>query len=461
MTETTTTTMEKIVSLCKRKGFIYPGSDIYGGLAGTYDYGPLGLAIKKNIERLWWKQFVDERTDMYGMDTSLISSAAVWKASGHTETFSDPLVEDVETKKRYRADHLLEDAGHEAEGLTLEELTAKLKEHNITSPDGNDITEPKLFNMLFPVQMGAVQSDDSTAYLRGETAQGMFTNFKNILDSFSPKLPFGIAQIGKSFRNEIAPRDFIFRVRELEIMEFEYFIRPEDWEEAFEYWRREYTRWFTSLGFDVADVEEVELSAADRAHYSQRTMDFYFKYPFGSKEIGGIAYRSDYDLKNHMDASGQSMEYIEPDGTRFIPHVIEPTFGLTRTVLAVIAKAYTEDEMNGEPRTYLKLPVHLAPYLVAVSPLLKNKPQLVDKAREVFVLLKKEFGNVVWDDNGNVGKRYRRQDEIGTPYCIVIDFDTLGDEAPENKDTVTIRHRDTGAQERVAIADLISHLAPQ
>lgn len=451
--------MEKIVSLCKRRGFIYQGSEIYGGLAGTYDYAPLGLAIKKHIERLWWKQFVDDRTDMYGIDSSLISSAAIWNASGHTSTFHDPLVEDLKTKKRYRADHLLEDAGHDAEGLSLSELTAKLKEHAVMSPEGNPISEPKVFNLLFPVYMGAVQSEDSLAYLRGETAQGMFTNFKNILDSFSPKIPFGIAQIGRSFRNEIAPRDYIFRVRELEIMEFEYFIKEAEWESQFEAWRSEYHRWFEALGFEKDDYKEVELDEKDRAHYSKRTMDFYFKYPFGYKEIGGIAYRTDYDLKNHMEKSGVDMRYM--DGTtneKFIPHVIEPTFGLGRTVLAVIAKAYTEDELGGEGRVVLKLPKHLAPYRAAVSPLLKNKPELVEKAREVFLMLKKEFGNVAWDDNGNIGKRYRRQDEIGTPACIVIDFDTLGEENPSAKDTVTVRDRDTGAQVRVPIAELASYL---
>jgi glycyl-tRNA synthetase len=451
--------MEKIVSLCKRRGFVFQGSEIYGGLAGTYDYGPLGLAIKKHIERLWWKQFVDDRTDMYGIDSSLISSAAVWNASGHTSTFHDPLVEDLKTKKRYRADHLLEDAGHTAEGLSLSELTAKLKEHDVKSPDGNPISEPKVFNLLFPVYMGAIQSEDSLAYLRGETAQGMFTNFKNILDSFSPKLPFGIAQIGRSFRNEIAPRDYIFRVRELEIMEFEYFIQESEWEAEFEKWRAEYHTWFKSLGFTTDDYKEVELDEKDRAHYSKRTMDFYFNYSFGFKEIGGIAYRTDFDLKNHMEKSGVDMRYMDAQtNEKFIPHVIEPTFGLGRTVLAVIAKAYTEDEMGGETRIVLKLPKHLAPYRAAVSPLLKNKPELVEKAREVFVMLKKTFGNIVWDDNGNIGKRYRRQDEIGTPACIVIDFETLGDEKPELKNTVTVRDRDTGEQVRMHIAEIPAYL---
>jgi len=458
MIENNTDKMEKIVSLCKRRGFIFQGSEIYGGLAGTFDYGPLGLAIKKNIERLWWKQFVDNRTDMYGIDASLISSAKVWEASGHTSTFNDPLVEDLVTKKRYRADHLLEDAGHTAEGLSLDELTAKLKEYNVVSPDGNPISEPKVFNLLFPVYMGAVQSEDSLAYLRGETAQGMFTNFKNILDCFSPKLPFGIAQIGRSFRNEIAPRDYIFRVRELEIMEFEYFIKEAEWEAQFEYWRTEYHRWFANLGFSTDDYKDVELEEADRAHYSKRTMDLYFKFPFGYKEIGGIAYRTDYDLKNHMEKSGTDMRYHDSEtNEKFIPHVIEPTFGLTRLVLAVIAKGYTEDEMNGEVRTYLKLPAHLAPYRACVSPLLKNKPELVAKARDVFATLKKEFGNIAYDDNGNIGKRYRRQDEIGTPYCIVIDFDTLG-ENPDALDTVTVRHRDTGEQERVHVSELAAYI---
>jgi glycyl-tRNA synthetase len=295
-------------------------------------------------------------------------------------------------------------------------------------------------------------------YLRPETAQGIFVNFKNVVDSMSPKMPFGIGQIGKAFRNEIAPREFLFRVREFEQMEIEYFVKEEDWKERFEEWRLAIWAWCDHLGLSRANVQEFEVSENDLAHYSKRTIDFEYNYPGkGFDELAGFAYRTNHDLKAHMAASGQSMEYVEGDGTKFVPHVLEPSFGVGRALTAVLCEAYREDEVNGEVRTYLSLPTHLAPYRAAVSPLLKNKPELVEKARGVFLALKKEFGNIAWDDNGNVGKRYRRQDEIGTPYCIVIDFDTLG-ENPELLDTVTIRHRDSGKQERVAITDVAARL---
>ena len=312
---------------------------------------------------------------------------------------------------------------------------------------------------MFETTIGATAGPDGKVYLRPETAQGIFVNFKNVLDSMSPKMPFGIAQIGKAFRNEIAPREFLFRVREFEQMEIEYFVKEEEWKERFEEWRQELWKWFDHLGLARADVREYEVPENDLAHYSKRTIDFEYNYPGkGFDELAGFAYRTDHDLKSHQEASGVSLKYTPSEGAPFIPHVLEPSFGVGRALTAVLAAAYTEDEMNGEVRTYLKLPTHLAPYRVAVSPLLKNKPELVAKAREVFAALKKEFGNVAWDDNGNVGKRYRRQDEIGTPYCIVIDFDTLGEENPDLKDTVTVRHRDTGEQERVAIDGLVTHL---
>jgi glycyl-tRNA synthetase len=421
--------MEKIVSLCKRRGFIYQGSEIYGGLAGTWDYGPLGVTLKKNIEQLWWRFFVEARDDMFGIDSAILMNPRVWEASGHVGGFSDPLVECSKCKHRFRADHL----------------------NNVEKcPDcGGKLEEPRQFNMMFKTQVGATEDPASISYLRPETAQGMFVNFKNIIDSLHPRLPFGLAQIGKSFRNEIAPRDFIFRVRELELMEFEYFIAPAVWEERFEYWRKEMQRWFGMLGFAKSDIKEIEVPAEDRAHYSKRTIDFHFNYPHGFDEIGGLAYRTDFDLKNHMEKSGVDLNYLDPDSKeKFIPHVLEPTFGLGRHILAVLAKAYNEDELGGEKRVVLKFPPHLAPIKAAVFPLLKNKPPLVAKAREVYEALKKEIPQIVWDDNGNIGKRYRRQDEIGTPFCITIDFDTL-----EN-DTVTLRDRDTGEQERVGVKEL-------
>ena len=446
--------MEKIVSLCKRRGFVYPGSEIYGGLAGTWDYGPLGLALKKNIENLWWKFFVDSREDMYGVDSAILMNPKVWEASGHVGGFSDPLVEDKKTKRRYRADHLLEEAGVNPSGMSLEQMGEKIWELKIKSKDGNELSTPQQFNMMFKTSAGSVEGGDTTVYLRPETAQGMFVNFKNIIDSFHPKLPFGIAQVGKSFRNEIAPRDFTFRAREFEIMEFEYFVKQSEWKDRFEYWLEQMRGWFTALGFAKEDIKEIEIPDGERAHYSSRTVDFHFRFPHKFDEIAGFAYRTDFDLQNHIKHSGVDLSYLDPtDNTKFVPHALEPTFGLGRHLLAVLSKAYTEDELGGEPRVFLKFPANLAPVKVAVFPLLKNKPQLVEKAREVFTMLKKEFSAVVFDDNGNIGKRYRRQDEIGTPFCITFDFDSL------EKGDVTVRDRDTGKQERILVADLKEYLA--
>ena len=458
MAATDPTTMEKITALCKRRGFVFQGSDIYGGLKGTWDLGPLGVALNNHIKREWWKMFVDGREDMYGLDAAILMNSKVWDASGHTGAgFCDPLVEDTKTGERYRADHLLKESGIEADGMTLEQIDASISEKKILSPKGNLLTPARQFNLMFETRIGAVAGDAGLVYLRPETAQGIFVNFKNVVDSMSPKLPFGIGQIGKAFRNEIAPREFLFRVREFEQMEIEYFVKESDWQEKFEEWRLAIWAWCDHLGLARTDVQEFEVPENDRAHYSKRTIDFEYNFPGkGFDELAGFAYRTDHDLQAHMKASGQSMEYIESDGTRFVPHVLEPSFGVGRALTAVLCAAYTEDEMNGEVRTYLKLPTHLAPYRACVSPLLKNKPELVEKARGVFSTLRKEFGNITWDDNGNVGKRYRRQDEIGTPDCIVIDFDTLG-ENPDLLDTVTIRHRDTGTQERVAITELVNY----
>lgn len=453
-------TMEKVVSLCKRRGFVFQGSEIYGGLKGTWDLGPLGVALNNNIKREWWKMFVHDREDMHGLDAAILMNAKVWEASGHTGAgFCDPLVEDTETGERFRADHLLKDSGVDAEGMTLKQIDAAIAEKGIVSPKGNQLSPARQFNLMFESRIGATAGDEGKVYLRPETAQGIFVNFKNVVDTMSPKIPFGIAQIGKAFRNEIAPREFLFRVREFEQMEIEYFVKAEHWESEFEKLRQDIQKWHAHIGLAPENIKEYDVPENDLAHYSKRTIDFEYNYPGkGFDELAGFAYRTDHDLSNHQKHSGVSMEYIEPDGTRYIPHVLEPSFGVGRALTAILCEAYTEDEMNGEVRTYLKLPAHLAPYRVAVSPLLKNKPQLVEKAREVFVALKKEFGNVAWDDNGNIGKRYRRQDEIGTPACVVIDFDTLGEENPALKDTVTVRNRDTGEQERVAIAELAAYL---
>lgn len=447
--------LEDIVALLKRRGFVYPGSEIYGGLSGTWDYGPLGVILKRNVENLWWNFFVEKRTDMYGIDSALLMNSKVWEASGHVATFSDPLIEDLETKKRYRLDHILEDNGIDPVGMSIEDMQKTIVDKKILSPDGNKLGNAAKFNLMFKTHIGSVEDDKSVVYLRPETAQGMFVNFKNIIDSFYPDLPFGIAQVGKNFRNEISPRDFIFRAREFEIMELEYFIDPDDWEKEFEKWLKIQIEWYTKvLKLDKDKLVQKEIEAADRAHYSKRTIDFEYVFPFGTNEIGGFAYRGDFDLSNHQRMSSKSMEYrVKGTDKVFIPHVLEPTFGLDRNVLALIFEAYSEDEINNEKRIFLKLDKNMAPYRVAISPLLKNKTELVNKAKEVFDMVKSSIYNVVWDDNGNIGKRYRRQDEIGTPYCVTIDFETL-----EN-DTVTLRDRDTTKQERVKISDLISKLS--
>jgi glycyl-tRNA synthetase len=383
---------------------------------------------------LWWKMFVDGRDDMYGVDASILMNQKVWQASGHVDTFTDPLVECTNCHARFREDKI---------------DTSKCP----ACGTKNSFGPARQFNMMFKTNVGPVDDESSISYLRPETAQGIFTNYKNIVDSFYPDMPFGIGQQGKAFRNEISPRDFIFRSREFEQMEIEYFISPDNWKEAFEMWRLQIHEWFRALGLPEDKVHELEVPPADLAHYSQRTIDFEFEYPHGRDELLGMAYRTDFDLGNIQRVSKKNMEYRPKDGSKaFVPHVIEPSFGVERAIMAVLVAAYTEDEVNNEKRIYLKLPPHLAPIRIAVSPLLKNKSELVEKAREVYAALKEEFGNVIWDDNGNIGKRYRRQDEIGTPYCVTIDFQTLEDS------TVTVRNRDTTQQQRVAIDQLAAEL---
>ena len=442
--------MEDIISLCKRRGFIYQGSDVYGGLSGTWDYGPLGVQLKRNIMNLWWRRFVDERDDMYGVDAAILMNQKVWQASGHVDTFVDPLCEDTVNHRRYRTDHILKDNGVDADGMTMEQMDAVITERGIKSTDGNPLSKSRTFNMMFKTHVGATESEDSISYLRPETAQGIFTNFKNVVDSFYPNLPFGIAQQGKAFRNEIAPRDFVFRSREFEQMEIEYFVDPEHWQEAFDELLAATHEFLAELGLKQEHIHELDVPAEDRAHYSEKTIDIEYDYPIGREELMGIAYRTDFDLMNIQRASGKSMEYtVKGTNTKFVPHVIEPSFGVERALMAVLSGAYREDEQNGEKRVYLALPEHLSPVKFAVSPLLKNKPELVEKAREVYATLAKANpGRVMWDDNGNIGKRYRRQDEIGTPHCVVIDFQTLED------GTVTVRERDTTEQRRISIAEI-------
>ncbi len=422
--------MEKIVSLCKRRGFVYPGSEIYGGLANTYDYGPLGAELKKNIKDLWWKYFIHDREDMVGLDGSIISSEKVWQASGHIKNFKDPLVECKKCHKRFRPDKLADPT---------------------KCPDcGGEFMPERQFSLLFKVLIGPVVGDQTVAYLRGETAQNIFINFKNVLNSSNVKIPFGIGQMGKAFRNEITTGNFIFRTLEFEQMEIEYFISPHDeWERIFESWV-DYMHGFMGLiGLDPEKMHDEEIAEKDRAFYSKRTIDMEYDFPFGQDELWAIAYRTDYDLSQHQKHSGQDLEYYDDQAKeKFIPHVIEPTFGVDRTLLAILSTAYQEEDVNGEKRVVLKLHPNVAPYKIAVFPLLRNKPQLVDKAKDVFDQLKKNY-YCEFDDNGNIGKRYRRQDEIGTPYCVTVDFETL-----EKDDSVTVRDRDTMKQERVAIKDL-------
>ncbi|MEA2715079.1 MAG: glycyl-tRNA synthetase [Candidatus Parcubacteria bacterium] len=427
--------MDLVISLAKRRGFVYPSFEIYGGFAGFFDYGPYGLALKNNIKNIWWKQFVTDRDDTYGIDSVIVTKKEVLQASGHARGFADMVTECEKCKRRFR----------------VEQLTDK---RQCPECEGK-LGEARHFYMMLETHVGVLKNDDSLAYLRPETAQGIFTNFKNIVDSFHPKLPFGIAQIGKAFRNEVAPRDFLFRLREIEQMEVEYFIRPESWQDAFALWQGEMRAFIASVGIDPAKVSELEVAEADRAHYSKRTIDFEFEFPFGKKELYGLAYRTDYDLKNHAAASGIDLSYLDEEtGEKLVPHVIEPSLGVDRTVLAVLLSAYREDELAGEKRTYLKLNPSVAPSKVAVFPLLRNKPGLVKRAEEIFKSLKKTVPSAIFDDNGNIGKRYRRQDEIGTPYCVTIDFETIEKDAG-----ITVRDRDTGKQERIAEKDLASYIA--
>ncbi|MCC7356572.1 MAG: glycine--tRNA ligase [Candidatus Doudnabacteria bacterium] len=428
--------MDKIVSLCKRRGFVFPGSEIYGGMANSWDYGPLGVELKNNIKNLWWKRFVHQRDDVVGLDAALVMNPKVWQASGHLATFSDPLVECKNCHERYRADQI--------------EISAPCQK----CKKENTFTEAKQFNLMLKTFIGPAEDEANVAYFRPETAQAMFVDFKNVLDTTRRKLPFGIAQIGKAFRNEITPGNFIFRTREFEQMEIEYFIREGDWERAFEEWHEAMKDWMKNdLGLDMSHVHELEVEAADRAHYSKRTIDFEYEFPFGTKELYGLAYRTDFDLTNHQNASGQELQYRDPETNEsFVPHVIEPTWGVDRSVLAVLSEHYVEEGEGDSKRVYLKLPAKLAPYKAAVFPLLKNKPELVAKAQEIYKALRQEY-LVAWDDRGNVGKRYYSQDEIGTPFCITVDFETLEDNA------VTVRDRDTGDQVRIAIDKLQSYIA--
>lgn len=468
---TTTVGLEDIVSLCKRRGFIFQGSEIYGGLAGTWDYGPLGAQLKRNIMNMWWRVFIEERDDAYGLDAAILMNQKVWQASGHVDGFNDPLFECPDCRNRFRADHLVEDwmehhpqelaaTPHPDYDQTPDTLNAYKNIFAMPCPTckKTSLSDVKQFNMMFKTHVGAVDDESSVSYLRPETAQGIFVNFRNVVDTFYPDVPFAVCQIGKAFRNEIAPRDFIFRLRELEQMEIEVFIDPNsDWKATFDDWLEQQKQFLLRLGLPENKIHQVEIGPADRAHYSKHSVDTEFDFPFGQKELLGCAYRTDYDLSKHQEKSGKNMQYRPKDGAApYVPHVIEPTFGLDRLVLACIATAYTEDEVNGEKRVFLRLPYAVAPVKAAVCPLAKNNPELVAKAREIYTHLKAELGAVLWVDSGNIGKNYRKMDEIGVPYVVTVDFDTL---AGETKDTVTVRWRDTTEQQRVPIAALAATLA--
>lgn len=421
----------KIVSLCKRRGFIFPSSEIYGGIGGFWDYGPLGVILKKNLENLWWQEMVEKNDNIFGLDSTIIHNSQVWEASGHTVSFTDPLRECKDCHQRFRAD--------------------KLKK-NQCPECGGKLTAVKQFNLMFQTYVGPAKESANKAYLRPETCQGIFLNFKNVVDTVHPKLPFGIAQIGKGFRNEITIGNFIFRDREFNMMELEFFVTPGEDEKWHEEWLQKRMIWLQSLGIDKKKLRFFEHPKESLAHYSKRTVDIEYQYPFGWNELEGIANRTDFDLKNHSQLSGQDLSFIDDQGKKFYPYVIEPSLGVERLFLVLLIDAYREETTarNAEKRIFLKLNPRIAPHKIAVFPLLANKPDLIKKAQTIYHDLRNYF-STVWDDIGNIGKRYRRQDEIGTPWCVTVDFETLKDE------TVTVRDRDTMKQERIKVNKLVDY----
>ena len=466
MTDTTAraATMDKIVALSKRRGFVFPGSDIYGGLANTWDYGPLGVELKNNIKQLWWKTFIHRRPDMVGLDAGILMNPRVWEASGHVVNFNDPLVDCKTCKSRFRADHLLEEKlGIEnAATLSPDKMSKLLQEANLACPHcGNrTLTDARQFNMMFSTTIGPVSETGTQVYLRPETAQGIFVQYKNVMATSRVKLPFGIGQIGKAFRNEITPGNFIFRVLELEQMEIEYFIKPGTGEGVFDEWLTAMWEWVDLLGLNRDHVRVREHDKSELSHYSDRTVDFEYLFPgsMGWKELYGLANRTDFDLRSHQASSGVDLTYFDQaENTRYLPHVIEPTFGVERSILTAMLDAYDEEEtvdVNGkaDTRVVLRLSPRIAPYKAAILPLAK-KPELTSVARELFAEVAGELGVLVdYDETANIGKRYRRQDEIGTPFCVTVDFDTLEDQA------VTVRDRDSMEQRRIGLSEVSSFL---
>ncbi len=457
--------MEKIISLCKRRGFIFPSSEIYGGFGSAYDYGPLGVELKNNIKRAWWKRFVTQRPDMVGIDAAIIMHPKVWQASGHLKNFTDPLVDCKKCKKRFRADQILKESQENKIKPEDKQTSPKGDENslaplkggkNFVCPEcGGELTDVRQFNLMFKTFIGPVESEASVAYLRPETAGGIFVNFKNIIDSMRMRVPFGIAQIGKAFRNEITTENYVFRTREFEQMEIEYFVHPKDWQKYFDEWLNVMKEWCRFLGIKDKNLVLHEIEKDELAHYSKRTVDFEFKYPFGQKELYGLAYRTDYDLSQQQKLSGEDLNYTDPlTGEKYIPHVIEPSLGVDRSVLVALIEAYSEVEGGRTTTTeavkdvevVLKLPYELAPIKIAVLPLLKKEP-LIKLAHQIEMCLRKDYV-VQYDETGSIGKRYRRQDEIGTPYCVTVDFESLEDKK------VTVRDRDTMEQERVSIDEI-------
>lgn len=449
--------MNDLVSLCKRRGFIYPGSEIYGGLANTWDYGPNGVELKKNIKDYWWQTFVRGRADILGLDTAILMHPRTWEASGHVASFSDPLVDCKKCKERLRADKVLEDKlGVEAiAGKDLKTLSEMLKTEKIKCPKcgSNDFTEARSFNLMFKTKQGVIEGEGEDIYLRPETAQGIFVDFKNVVDTMRVKVPFGLAQIGKSFRNEITPGNFTFRTREFEQMEIEYFVKPGTEKEHFKKWKEEVWKFFLGLGITEKKMRFRDHDPDELSHYSNMTTDVEYQFPFGWGELMGIASRTDFDLKQHEQFSGKELKVLDPESNqKYVPYVIEPSFGMDRTVLTVLLDAYHEDEVEGEKRVVLKLDPKLAPVKVAILPLIK-KDELKKVAMQLVAELQPKYA-LDYDESASIGKRYRRQDEIGTPYCITIDFDTV-----EKDQAVTIRDRDTMKQERVKLSDVGHWLA--
>ncbi len=442
--------MEKLVSLCKRKGFIFQSSEIYGGLSGCWDYGPLGVELLRNIKDAWWTSMT-YREDIEGIEASILMHPRVWEASGHVDGFTDPMVEDQRTNERFRLDQLLEENGIDVTGLVTDEMNVLLREHDVKSPKGNELSDARQFNLMFKTFVGPLEDESARVYLRPETAQGIFVNYLNVQQAMRQKLPFGIAQIGKAFRNEINTKNFLFRVREFEQMEMQYFVAPGTQDRWFEYWREQRWNWFQRIGLPERKLSWHEHQGDELAHYASAAFDVQYEFPYGPGEIEGIHNRSDYDLSQHEKFSGKQLKYFDEDSReKFVPYVIETSIGATRTSMACLVEAYHEEEVKGDQRVVMRFHPLIAPIKAAVLPLVK-RDGMPDIARKITEDLR-PYMRATYDEGGAIGRRYRRMDEVGTPFCLTVDSDTLEDQ------TVTVRERDTMEQERVPISDLRSHI---